>query len=278
MTAPTIDPPATPIPKTPAKTIRTFGSEVSYALHFMREHAGFLLLGVFGVLMPLWGFGALVERLHKHEIFPFDAPVLNMLHALSTPALDGFFVWMSRIGSAWGIVPVDVIVLLWLALRRRYRDTLFFGLAVIGSELIDFAAKNYFARMRPSLWLSIRPEMTYSFPSGHAMGSASLGVALILLFWRTSWRWSITPVVLGFVLLIGISRIYLGVHFPSDILAGWSAATVWVVGMHQLVDRTAPPPPVAVAGTDTVGTGPGAVKPDANALPLHSAGTQEGQP
>lgn len=263
MEAPAVAPPATPIPATPKKAIRTFGSEVSYALHFIRKHAGVLLLGICWVLLPLWGFGALVERLHKHEIFPFDAPVLAMLHGLSTPTLDRFFVWMSRIGSVWGIVPFDALILLWLALRRRYRDTMFFGLAVVGSELIDFAAKNYFARARPSLWLSIRPETSYSFPSGHAMGSASLGVALILLFWRTPWRWSITPVVLGFVLLIGISRVYLGVHYPSDILAGWCAATVWVVAMHQLVDRKAPPPPVAVAGTDTVGTGPGAVKPEA---------------
>ena len=264
MTAPAIDPSPIPIPATPKKVVRTFRSEMVYALRFMRDHAGILILVTFGVVLPLWGFGALVERLHKHEMFPFDAPVLTLLHQLATPTLDTLFVWMSRIGSVWGIIPLDLGVLLWLALRRRYRDTLFFFMAVVGSELIDFVAKNYFARARPSLWLSIRPETTYSFPSGHAMGSATVGLTLLFLFWRTSLRWPVLVLAMAFVLLIGTSRVYLGVHYPSDILAGCAASTVWVVGMHQLVDRKAPPPPVPVAGTDTVGTGPGAVKKESS--------------
>lgn len=250
-----------PIPDTPKQAVRTLGSEISYSLRFVRKHLGTLLLVFFGLLLPLWGFAALVGEVHEKEAFAFDAPLLNMLHAHATPALDHFFVWVSKLGFAWGVIPVDVIVLLWLALRRRYRDTLFFSLAVIGSLILDVAAKNYFARARPSLWLSITPETSYSFPSGHAMGSATLSVALLLLFWRTQWRWLVTPLALIFVLLVGVSRVYLGVHYPSDILAGWTAAMVWVVGMHQLVDRTAPPPPVAVAGIDTVGTGAGTAKP-----------------
>ncbi len=249
-----------PVPATPKEAVRTVGTEIGYSLRFVRKHAGALLLLFFGLLLPLWGFAVLVGEVHEHDVFPFDAPILNMLHALATPTLDRIAVLLAKVGFAWGVIPLDVIVLLWLALRRRYRDSLFFGLAVIGSAVLNVAAKNYFARARPSLWLSITPENTYSFPSGHAMGSATLGMALILLCWRTRWRWPVALTALAFVLLIGVSRIYLGVHYPSDILAGWTAAMVWVVGMHQLVDRSAPPPPVAVAGTDTVGTGPGTVK------------------
>ena len=252
---------AAPIPATPKEVVRTVGGELGYSLRFIRKHIGAMLLIFFGLLLPLWGFAVLVGEVHEHDVFAFDAPLLNMLHALATPTLNGFFVWVSKLGFAWGVIPLDVIVLLWLAARRRHRDTLFFGLAVIGSVVLNVVAKNYFARARPSLWLSITPESTYSFPSGHAMGSATLGIALILLFWRTRWRWLVTPVALMFVLLVGVSRVYLGVHYPSDILAGWAAAMVWVVGMYQLVDRTAPPPPMEVAGTDTVGTGPGTVTP-----------------
>ena len=251
---------AAPVPATPKEAVRTVAGEVSYSLRFLRKHVGAVLLVFFGLLLPLWGFSVLVGEVHENDVFAFDAPILNMLHALATPTLDGIAVLLAKVGFAWGVIPLDAIALLWLALRRRYRDSMFFGLAVIGSAILNIAAKNYFARARPSLWLSITPENTYSFPSGHAMGSATLGVALILLFWRTRWRWLVTPLAVTFVLLVGVSRIYLGVHYPSDILAGWTAAMVWVVGMHQLVDRRAPPPPVAVAGTDTVGTGPGTVR------------------
>ena len=189
------------------------------------------------------------------------SPVLNMLHAMATPTLDGFFVLMTQLGHLWGVVPLDLIVLLSLALRRRFRDGLFFGIAVTGSAVLDIVAKNYFARMRPDLWLSLRPETTYSFPSGHAMGSATLGMALIILCWPTRWRWPITVASLVFVLLVGVSRVYLGVHYPSDILAGWSAAIAWVLGMYVLVDRKAPPPPPnAAPSKDSVGTGSGTDK------------------
>ena len=143
-----------------------------------------------------------------------------------------------------------------LVLRRRFRDGLFFGIAVTGSAVLDIVAKNHFARLRPDLWLSITPESTYSFPSGHAMGSATLGVAVILLCWPTSWRWPVMIAGLVFVLLVGVSRVYLGVHYPSDILAGWTAAIAWTFGIYTLVDRKAPPPPPSAAPSkDTIGAG-----------------------
>ena len=60
-------------------------------------------------------------------------------------------------------------------------------------------------------------------------------VVLILLAWRTRWRWPVTVVMAGFAGLVGLSRIYLGVHYPSDILAGWAAALAWTVGTYAVV-------------------------------------------
>jgi undecaprenyl-diphosphatase len=219
------------------------GDELEYALRFLRKHSWRLVLWFVCLLLPLWGFASLVGELHEKEVFAFDAPVLNMLHAMATPTLDRFFVLMTRLGYQWGVVPLDLIVVVSLALRRRFRDGLFFSLAVIGSVVLNIVAKNYFARLRPDLWLSLTPETTYSFPSGHAMGSATLGMALIILYWPTRWRWPTMVASLVFVFLVGVSRVYLGVHYPSDILAGWSAAIAWVFGIYVLVDRKAPPPP-----------------------------------
>jgi membrane-associated phospholipid phosphatase len=239
-----------PVLATSKEAVRVAGDELGYGLRFLRKHGWRLAVWFVFLLLPLWGFASLVGELHEKEVFPFDAPVLNMLHAMATPTLDRFFVLMSQLGYLSGVLPLDLILLLSLALLRRFREGLFFGIAVTGSAALNIVAKNYFARGRPDLWLSLTPETTYSFPSGHAMASATLGTALIILCWPTRWRWPVTVASLVFVALVGISRVYLGVHFPSDILAGWSAAIAWVFGMHLLVDRKATLPPPSAASSN----------------------------
>jgi undecaprenyl-diphosphatase len=225
--------------------VEVASSELGYGLRFIRKQSVRIPLIFLGVLLPLLVFAALVDELGEKGAFVFDDPVMLSLHRLATPSVDRFFVVMSEVGYRWGVIPLDVGILVALVWRRRFRDGLFFGLAVAGSALVNLAAKNHFVRFRPELWLSIQPETTFSFPSGHAMGSATLGVALILLLWRTRWRWLIFSLACLFVVLVGMSRIYLGVHYPSDILAGWMAGTAWVMAMHQLVAHRAPKPPTS---------------------------------
>jgi membrane-associated phospholipid phosphatase len=134
------------------------------------------------------------------------------------------------------------VLVLALLVRRHVREGVFAALAIVGSLLLNVSAKHSFARVRPDLWQSVAPaETTYSFPSGHAMGSMTLAMVLVLLCWsvRTpwgwKWRWPVTVLATTFVLLVGLSRVYLGLHYPSDILAGWAAALAWVVGVYGLV-------------------------------------------
>jgi undecaprenyl-diphosphatase len=79
------------------------------------------------------------------------------------------------------------------------------------------------------------PESTFSFPSGHAMQSMAVGAALVILLWETRWRYVALLLSASFVLAVGLSRIYLGVHYPSDILAGWAASVAWVVGLRSVM-------------------------------------------
>lgn len=231
----------------------TLASELGYGLEFIRRHPWRLLLPFVGVLLPLWAFAGLAAEMREDGFLFFDIPAMVCLHQWASPRIDAFFSVVSRIGYLWGVVPADALILLWLLVRRRYRDGLFFGLAVLGSLAVNLVAKNYFARVRPELWLSIAPEDSYSFPSGHAMASVSLGVAVALLCWHSRWRWPVLVAASGFIALVGISRVYLGVHYPSDILAGWAAATAWVVAMYHLVVREAPAPkPAAGAGEDLI--------------------------
>jgi membrane-associated phospholipid phosphatase len=235
-------------------------SELSYGARFLRRHGVRLALVFAGVLVPLFGFGLLADELREDGGFFFDMPIMLVVHRLATVEVDAFFVGVSHVGYLWGVVPLNILVLAWLMWARRYRDGLFFGLGVGGSALLNLAAKGYFARMRPEVWLSVAPETSFSFPSGHAMGSASLAVALVLLAHGSRWQWLVAAGAALFVLLVGMARVYLGVHFPSDILAGWAAGAAWVFAMHQVVVHRAPAPPTtgaAPAQPDHITDAPG---------------------
>ncbi|GAB3096474.1 phosphatase PAP2 family protein [Lysobacter terrae] len=224
-------------PAAKPEAARTLAKEAHFGAAFLRRHWLRLLLLFVGLLLPLWGFAALAEEIHEGEAFVFDEPILLFAHKLARDGFDRVFLVFSALGYARGVVPVDIVLVAVLALRRRAREGLYAGLALGGSALLNLATKQLFARERPSLWESIAPETTFSFPSGHAMGSMTLAWVCVLLAWRTPWRWPVVVAMLGFTVLVGLSRVYLGVHYPSDILAGWTAASVWAVGCFFLVFR-----------------------------------------
>ncbi len=213
------------------------GDEIRYGVDLLRRHGWRLLLAFVGLWLPLWGFAELADEIHEQEAIVFDEPILRFAHAMARQGFDDFFVVVSQLGYAWGVVPFDIALVLVLSALRRFREATFAAIALGGSALLNLAAKPAFARDRPALWESIAPETTYSFPSGHAMGSMTLACVLVLLTWRTRWRWPMVALMVPFVLLVGLSRVYLGVHYPSDILAGWAFALAWVVAVFLLVYR-----------------------------------------
>jgi undecaprenyl-diphosphatase len=106
---------------------------------------------------------------------------------------------------------------------------------VLGAIIINRTAKALLHRVRPHLWDSVAPELDYAFPSGHAMSSMSLVAALVILTWGSPWGWPILIIGSLFVVGIGWTRLYLGVHFPSDILGGWMASVAWAIGVSLLI-------------------------------------------
>lgn len=227
-----------PIKTTPdpvAATAEVARTEAALGTSFLRRHGFRLLLLFAGLLLPLWGFAELADEVREAEPFPFDAPLLHFAHAIARDGFDRWFLVFSAVGYEYGVLPFDVALVAALAWRRRFRESIFAAAALAGSALLNLATKQLFARERPTLWESISPEATFSFPSGHAMGSMTLAVVLVLLAWPTRWRWFTVATMAFFTSMVGLSRVYLGVHYPSDILAGWAAASVWAVGCYGLV-------------------------------------------
>ena len=203
-------------------------------LAWLRKHRIGLLALFACVLAPLFLFGELAEEIREQEPFSFDGSVLRFVHEHASPAMDRLMLSLSTIGSGAWVAPFDVLVCAVLLALRRWIDALFWTLATGGAALLNVAAKAGFARARPTLWEALAPETSFSFPSGHAMQSMAVATALVVLLWPTVARWPVLALGAAFTLLVGTSRVYLGVHYPSDVLAGWCASLAWVSGLAFL--------------------------------------------
>jgi undecaprenyl-diphosphatase len=202
-----------------------------FSKKFLVEHRALLLTLFLGVLAPLLVVGALAEDVWHGQGFGWDVPILQWLHSYQTPGISRVMLLVTRLGSPPFMLTLGAVILLALWMSRQHGQALFFVVAVGGAGLLNLAAKLVFGRDRPDLWLSLAPEKTFSFPSGHAMGTMALAAALVSLSWSSRWRWPVLGCGALFVFLVGLSRPYLGVHFPSDILAGWAASLAWVTGI-----------------------------------------------
>jgi len=185
-----------------------------------------------GVFLPLLLFGHLAEEVWEGGGFGWDRTLLLFFHDHASPALDDVMLAFTRLGG-WIAVPIFTVgSMAYLAWRGRRGDALFLGLSVGGAMLLNVILKHVFERARPALWQSIAPESSFSFPSGHAMATMSLAAALVIIVWPSRWRWLALALAIVYVAGVGVSRVYLGVHYPSDIVAGWCGALAWVIGLH----------------------------------------------
>jgi len=217
-----------------------FWKLVESFLKFLQQlliaHWRSLLVLLIGVYLPLQVFGELAEEVWENEGgFPWDVPILWAIHLTAQPRLDVFAATLTKFGVFWGVFPISAVIVLVLLRQRQWRSLAYLISTLLGSIIINRTAKVLLHRVRPHLWQSPSPEWDYGFPSGHAMSSMTLVVALIILTWGI--RWCLSVVIVGglFVLAIAWTRLYLGVHYPSDILAGWMVSIAWAVGVNFVI-------------------------------------------
>lgn len=198
-----------------------------------------LLLVALGLLAPLWLVSGLAADVMAQQPFEIDRSWPLFLKAHARPWLDSWMIAASVAGSYKGVDSVALLLVAALAFKRRWTDAGFVVLGIGGAQLLSHAIKSAFQRARPDLWVSQVPETSYSFPSGHAMQTLALALVLTVLAWPTRWRGRVLLISGAFAVTVGLSRVYLGVHFPTDVMAGWCITTVWVTCLH-LVLRQAP--------------------------------------
>lgn len=215
-----------------------------FGQRLLKAHGRSLLILFLGVALPLFVFEQLAFSVWKSQAaFPWDDPILLRIHAAENPYLTQFAAIITRTSGFKGGIVLDTIAAVILLALRRWRSLVYFLITVIGSGLINRVAKELLHRTRPSLWESVSPELSFSFPSGHATTSMTLFVALLILTWGSRWRWWVVFIGSSFVITIAWTRMYLGVHYPSDILAGWFVSIAWAIGV-SLIIRPQPTQPI----------------------------------
>ncbi|MDA8213095.1 MAG: phosphatase PAP2 family protein, partial [Clostridia bacterium] len=197
------------------------------------EFGNYLVTGIVLAAFALLLFSKLAEDLIYQELAVFDSVVTRFIAAFSTPATTQAMKLITALGSIATLLPVTLLVIyIFYRRRRHFGDSLMVLAALGGGWLLDELLKIAFHRPRPELARLVEVS-GYSFPSGHAMVSVTFYGFLAYLVWfnfrRSSFRYFASLGLVMLIVLIGVSRIYLGVHYPSDVLAGFAAGGFWLI-------------------------------------------------
>jgi undecaprenyl-diphosphatase len=180
-------------------------------------------------------FAWLAREVVRGDAMRLDAPIREAVHARSSPALTAVMRGVSLCGSEVVLVPLGLILVWWLVAAKRRRAAVVFAVAALGAEGLDQAMKLLFHRPRPEPFFGLASPITHSFPSGHAMVSCCFfGVLAAILAARQPSRikrMAIFAAAALLVALMGFSRVYLGYHYPTDVVAGYAAAAIWLAAI-----------------------------------------------
>jgi undecaprenyl-diphosphatase len=171
-------------------------------------------------------------RLTTSRVYRYDQAIHSWVGHERQNAITELFSTATALGGSGGMALMVLIVCGILLVRQERASAIFVLVTAVGGGILNTALKMLFARARPDVASAIAVARSYSFPSGHAMISFITCGALSYIVLRQKWPWVLKSaalaVALTIVVLVGVSRVYLGVHWASDIAGGWSAGIVWV--------------------------------------------------
>jgi membrane-associated phospholipid phosphatase len=189
-------------------------------------------------------FVKFADELIEKELHTFDFQIIQWVQALITSQLTSVMKFFTFMGSVRAIVFLFLLLCFFMIWRKKVWEAIFLLLAIGGGTVFNLFLKWIFHRERPTLHPLVQ-ETGYSFPSGHSMGSfifyGMLGYFLFLFFERRAAKAASVVLISLLIFMIGFSRIYLGVHYPSDVLAGFAAGGAWLVicimGLRVMIER-----------------------------------------
>jgi undecaprenyl-diphosphatase len=186
-------------------------------------------LGV--AVLALFLFGWLADEMLEGDTVAFDLHVRAATHAIASPGLTRALRLASLLGGPAVLAALGAVLTALFVWRRWWRGAILLPMAMLGAGVLDTALKFAFRRTRPTAFFDYPLPASYSFPSGHALFAFcffTAGAALLApRLQHRVLRWLVWAAAAMLVLAIGFSRIYLGVHYPSDVIAGYTVGLLW---------------------------------------------------
>ena len=179
--------------------------------------------------MALAAFLWLAWAVERGDTLAWDLTVHNDSPLVASPGLTTFMIVLTQLGSGWVLWPVGFAAVAWLERRLRRREAVWLAITVVGAFILNEAMKLVFHRPRPQPFFGYPAPDTFSFPSGHALNSCCFYLAVAeFLPHKPAAR----TAAIAITALIGFSRVYLGVHYPTDVIGGYLGAIAWTAAVR----------------------------------------------
>lgn len=195
-----------------------------------------LVLGLLTAIGSLAVFAWLTDEVLEGDSRYFDDTTRAAVHQLASPALTLAMRGISFLGSTVFLILATAAIVLWFATRGWRREAILLTITMLGAALLNTTLKLAFKRPRPVPFFNLLPPESYSFPSGHSLASCCFFGALAAILSAhiagRKLRAAIWIAATAMFLLIGFSRIYLGVHYTTDVMAGFAAALIWIMAVR----------------------------------------------
>jgi len=187
-----------------------------------------LLIAFFGVFVPLCLFGWLASAVSNQGSLGWENAMLRCVPASTTPGVDRIIGVIAESGGISLVVVLAVFGVLALKWAGKLREALFVTLSVVGVVVLSLLVRCAVHRSQLAWAGSATASFDFGFPSTQAADTFAVVLAGVVVCWGTRWRWLAVGLGILYVLAVGLSRTYLGLHCPSDILAGWVLSLAWV--------------------------------------------------
>jgi membrane-associated phospholipid phosphatase len=190
-----------------------------------------LIVGLAITLACILLFTELGEDVSQRETFVVDLLLIHWVEAFRSPGVTEWMNHVTDLGSVTWLTTATIITTVTLWRRGKLRDGVMVAAGMAATSILNIALKGFYERQRPED--ALIHEIGYSFPSGHAMGAMTFYSFLLYLTVKSTWQpWikSCTGLLLlGIIVAVGWSRVYLGVHYPTDVIAGFVAGAFIVI-------------------------------------------------